>query len=179
MKLMWRVTCNVGKLRGLLKIQGKGGGGGWAAIALLLVFWHVRWSRRRGNPQRGFSWTWLIAPFGGKHLPNSAVVRRGIRPTRKPESKAGRLSTTWIKQISPVDVLRGGGKATNFDAAFILRDPAHPAASTFCSSLHRDEMQLPCDHNSSVSAVRGSDEAQSNPPPESPTQSLSGLSPLC
>lgn len=40
-------------------------------------------------------------------------------------------------------------------------------------------MQLPCHHNSSVSAVRGSDEAQSNPPPESRLQSLSSLSPLC
>lgn len=42
-----------------------------------------------GSRERG-----LIAPFGAKQLPNSAVVRRGIRPTRKPESKAGRLSTT-------------------------------------------------------------------------------------
>lgn len=62
---------------------------------------------------------------------------------------------------------------------FIPYDPAHPAASAFCSNLHCDEMQLPHDHNSLVSAVRGSDEAQSNPPPESQPQSLSSLSPLC
>lgn len=179
MKLMWRVTCSVGKLRGLLKIQGKGRGwvggdrtpagfltcsmksaeGKSSAGVLVNVAHCTVWS---GTPAK--IPLWCDAAFGR---------------TRKPESKAGRLSATWIQQISPVDVLRGGGKATRFDAAFILRDPAHPAASTFCSGPHRDEMRLPGDHNSSVSAVGGGDEARSNPPPESPTQSLSGLSPLC